>query len=70
MTFDVHTFEHNRTLARMVARRRARGATFMQYVVITGFVAVGALVAYKAAGPKIAKNLTDIAISVMGLDGK
>jgi hypothetical protein len=56
--------------ARVIARRRARGATFMQYVVITGFVAVAALIAYKAAGPKIADNLTNIAISVMGLDGK
>ena len=54
------------------ARRRARvaqrGVSFTQYVILVGCIAIPALAAYAAAGPKIADNLVKVALSVMGLE--
>lgn len=58
------------TEARLRRRARAaqRGVSFTQYVILVGCIAIPALAAYAAAGPKIADNLVKVAMSVMGLE--
>jgi hypothetical protein len=53
--------------ARRKSRASERGVSFTQYVILVGCIAIPALAAYAAAGPKIAENLVKVAMSVMGL---
>lgn len=45
-----------------------RGATFTQYVILVGCIAIPALAAYAAVGPKLAETYVKVALSVMGLE--
>jgi hypothetical protein len=56
------------TRARRKSRASERGVSFTQYVILVGCIAIPALAAYAAAGPKIADNLVKVALSVMGLE--
>jgi Flp pilus assembly pilin Flp len=47
--------------------RDARGATFTQYVILVACVALPALAAYAAVGPKLADKYVKDALSIMGL---
>jgi hypothetical protein len=51
-----------------IQRRNMRGATMLQYVILVGCIAVPALAAYAAVGPKLAENYVKTALSVMGLE--
>jgi hypothetical protein len=53
--------------ARRKSRASQRGVSFTQYVILVGCIAIPALAAYAAAGPKIADNLVKVALSVMGI---
>lgn len=56
------------TAKRRTQRRNMRGATMLQYVILVGCIAVPALAAYAAVGPKMAENYVKVALSVMGLE--
>lgn len=53
--------------AQRKSRASQRGVSFTQYVILVGCIAIPALAAYAAAGPKIADNLVKVALSVMGI---
>jgi Flp pilus assembly pilin Flp len=63
------TFVENRvSAAPRSLLRDTRGATFTQYVILVACVAIPALAAYTAVGPKLADKYVKDALSIMGLD--